>query len=266
MILLGAAGGDIVGSRFEWNNCRSKDFELFTCECFFTDDSVMTMAVAQALLDASSISELPEKTVQCMQRLGRVFPGRGYGGHFSIWLQEKDPKPYNSFGNGSAMRVSACGWAAESLDQAAELAAAVSEPTHNHPEGVRGAVSTAQAIWMARNKASMHAIREQMKKYYTIDFALDDIRETYEFNETCQGTVPQALEAFYESESYEDAVRNAISIGGDSDTLAAITGSIAEAYYGIPEDIQSSILSYFDGADGAILLDIIEQFNRKFNN
>ncbi len=244
MILLGAAGGDIAGSRFEFNNHRSKDFELFADRCFVTDDTVMTMAVAKAVMECRSMADLPEIAAKCMQQFGHDFPGYGYGGRFGAWLRQRDPKPYNSFGNGSAMRVSACGWAANSLDEAKELATIVSEPTHNHPEGIKGAVATAQAIWMARNGAVKEDIREQMKQYYTIDFTLDDIRDTYKFNETCQATVPQAMEAFFESDSYEDCLRCAISVGGDSDTLAAIAGSIAEAYFGIPKHIQTKIISY----------------------
>lgn len=268
MILLGAAGGDICGSRFEWNNHRSKDFELFTNNCFITDDTVMTMAVAEAILqtEPSHPEMLAAKTAETMHEYGRMFPGYGYGGRFAQWIQSSDPKPYNSFGNGSAMRVSACGWAGSSAEEVLEMAEQVSKPTHNHPEGIKGAQATALAVYLARTGAEKEAIREAMEGYYDISFTLDDIRDSYRFNETCQQTVPQAIVAFLESESYEDALRGAVSIGGDSDTLAAIAGSIAEAYYGIPEYLQNKILKYFNVPNGNILTDTLSRFNDRYGH
>lgn len=263
MILLGAAGGDIAGSRFEFNNHRSKDFELFSDKCYVTDDTIMTVAVAKAVLDADSIEDLPVEAVECMQRFGHEFPGRGYGGRFAVWLGQKNPRPYNSFGNGSAMRVSACGWAGTSLEEVRQLARAVTEVTHNHPEGLKGAEATAAAIFLALNGKGKDEIREYIvQNCYPLDFRLDEIRDTYRFNETCQKTVPQAIEAFLESESYEDTLRNAISIGGDSDTLAAIAGSIAEAYFGIPVDLQGRILSYLVPLPR--LLNVLVDFNKEY--
>lgn len=246
--MIGAIIGDIVGSRFEWNNYRGKDFELFSPACFVTDDSIMTLAIAKALKTSKpDWSNLGERAVQYMQEIGRPYPHCGFGGRFWQWMYSSNPKPYNSFGNGAAMRVSACGFVARSLDEAKKLSKAVTEVTHNHPEGIKGAEATVVAIYMARIGKSIKDIREIiLNEYYHIDFTLDGIRDVYKFSETCQDTVPQALEAFFESTSFEDAIRNAISIGGDSDTLAAITGGIAEAYYGVPYDLQQKALSYLD--------------------
>lgn len=253
--MLGAIIGDIVGSRFEWHNHRSKDFELFTNRCFATDDSIMTLAAAKAIIESKKdLTALGTAAVKNMQELGRKYPNAGYGGHFGMWLYETDPKPYNSWGNGSAMRVSACGFAADSLEEAIALSKAVTEVTHNHPEGIKGAEATAVAIFMARTGKSIDEIREYIEAhYYKIDFTLDEIRDTYKFNESCQNTVPQALEAFFESTGFEDAIRNAISIGGDSDTLAAITGGMAQACYGIPENIRKSALGFLDETQRGIL-------------
>lgn len=256
--MIGAIIGDIVGSRFEWNNYRHKDFELFTSECFATDDSIMTLAVAKALMTSKpDWSDLGKQTVRCMQEVGRPYPDCGYGGSFWRWMYSNDPKPYNSFGNGAAMRVSACGFVAKSLEEAKQLSKTVTEVTHNHPEGIKGAEATVVAIYMARSGSSIEAIREVInREYYRMNFTLDEIRPSYQFNETCQGTVPQALMAFFESSSFEDAIRNAISIGGDSDTLAAITGGVAEAYYGVPVELKAQAKTYLD----AELLEILNQY------
>ncbi len=260
--MLGALIGDIVGSRFEWNNHRSKEFTLMTEKCFATDDSIMSLAVAKAILDADGDpASLGAHAVACMQSLGRKYPDAGYGGRFGTWLYEREPKPYQSWGNGSAMRVSPAGFAARSPEEAILLSRCVTEVTHNHPEGLKGAEATAVAIYMARAGASLPEIREHiLKNYYAIDFRLDDIRETYRFNESCQDTVPQALEAFFESTDFEDAIRCAISVGGDSDTLAAITGGIAEAYYGIPADIREQACTYLDSE----LLSILHDFEARY--
>ena len=256
--MIGAIIGDIVGSRFEWNNIKTKDFDLFTAGCFFTDDSVMTIAVADALIRANGNLEiLSEYAIESMQLIGRPFPDCGYGGSFYHWMYSDNPKPYGSYGNGAAMRVSACGFAAKSLEEAKALSKAVTEVTHNHPEGIKGAEATAVAIYLARSGYSIEEIQQHIStKYYPMDFTLEEIRDTYEINETCQDTVPQALKAFFESLDFEDAIRNAISIGGDSDTLAAITGGIAEAYYGVPQDIKDKALNYLDED----LLQIVNRF------
>ena len=255
--MIGAIIGDIAGSRFEWDNHRSKDFELFTPKCFATDDSIMSLAVAEALMRArADFSDLSAQAVRCMQEVGRPYPDCGYGGRFLGWMYADDPQPYHSFGNGAAMRVSACGLAAKSVEEAKALSRAVTIVTHDHPEGLKGAEATAVAVYMGKSGAPMADIHACMEGYYALDFTLDAIRATYRFNETCQQTVPQALEAFFESTGFEDAIRNAISIGGDSDTVAAITGGVAGAYYGVPEALSRAARGYLD----ARLLDILERF------
>lgn len=246
--MLGAIIGDIVGSRFEWHNIKTKEFDLFTSDCFATDDSIMSLAVAQAILDCRGAQDkLGSAAVRRMQEIGRPYPDCGFGGMFYNWIYSDHPRPYGSFGNGAAMRVSACGFAARSLQEAIMLSKAVTEVTHNHPEGIKGAEATAVAVYLAREGKSIAEIRDYTDRhYYRMNFTLDGIRDTYEFNETCQNTVPQAIMAFLESTDFEDAIRNAISIGGDSDTLAAITGGIAEAYYGIPDVIRKTALKFLD--------------------
>lgn len=246
--MLGAIIGDIVASRFEWNNHRDKDFEFLTYKCFPTYDSVMSLAIAQAILVSKpNHSDLSKNAIECMQSVGRNYPDCGYGGSFYNWMFSDNPKPYNSYGNGAAMRVSPAGFAATSLEEAKELSRLVTEVTHNHPEGIKGAEATAVAIYLAKSGSSILEIRDYINdNYYPMNFTLDDIRDTYKFNETCQDTVPQALQAFFESTDFEDAIRNAISIGGDSDTLAVICGGVAEAYYGIPTDIRKHALTFLD--------------------
>lgn len=245
--MLGAIVGDIVGSRFEFNNHRSKDFELFGDGCFATDDSIMTLAVAKAIMEATKIKApnnseydrdfhavLSDLTVKHMQEIGRKYPDCGFGGMFYQWVFSDSPEPYNSFGNGAAMRVSAAGFAAADEWKAEQLAETVTAVTHNHEEGIKGATATAVAIYLARKGATKSEIRERIvRDYYPLDFKINDIRAAYRFNETCQETVPQAIECFLESTSFEDVIRTAISLGGDSDTIAAITGAIADAYYGV---------------------------------
>lgn len=260
--MTGAIIGDIVGSRFEFNNHRSKDFELFTSDCFFTDDTVMTLAVAKALSSYKTVTDYEDfrKTlIKCMHEIGVHYPHCGYGGRFYGWIMNGDTAPYNSFGNGSAMRVSPVSWYAHSLEEAEELAAATALVTHNHPEGVKGAVSVAGAIYLARTGHTMDEIKEYVSRFYTIGFTLDEIRDTYGFYETCQQSVPQAFQAFLESVSFEDAVRNAISIGGDSDTIAAITGSVAEAFYGIDNELREEAVSRLDKRLLGIYMDFINK-------
>ena len=263
--MIGAILGDVVGSIYEFDNIKTKEFELFDKECFFTDDSVMTIAVAEALMQFECINKenvdvFKEDLITTMHRIGCEYPDCGYGGNFLVWMIRNHREPYNSYGNGSAMRVSAVGWYAKTLEEAELIAKATAEVSHNHPEGIKGAVATSGAVFLARCGATMEELKEYIAKYYTIDFTIDEIRPVYEFNETCQGTVPQAMQAFFESTSFEDAIRNAISIGGDSDTLAAITGAVAEAYYGIPDDLKETALSYLDER----LLDITERFEDRY--
>ncbi|WP_288520484.1 ADP-ribosylglycohydrolase family protein [uncultured Brachyspira sp.] len=256
--MLGAITGDIIGSIYEFNNIKTKNFNLFTDKNYFTDDTVMSFAVAEALMNGSK----SEDFIRFMKRYGVLYPRVGYGGTFFSWLFSDTTEPYNSWGNGSAMRVSPCGWVAklsepfeEGLKLTEDLAKKSAEVTHNHPEGIKGAQATAAAIFFMRHGKSKNAIEEyknklkdyiQNKYQYDLDFILEEIRPIYKFDVSCQGSLPPALVSFLESENFEDAIRNAISIGGDSDTLGAITGSIAEAAYGIPEDIKNKAINYLD--------------------
>lgn len=239
--MYGAILGDIIGSPFEFDRGdKTKDFKLFSRRSHFTDDSVMTLAVCEALLKVGqdvTVKEIEDAVISSMQSWGRRYPHAGYGGYFRRWLTARHPEPYNSYGNGSAMRVSAVGWLYDSLEKTRTVAKATANVTHNHPEGIKGAEATASAIFMARNGSS----KEEIKKYienefhYDLNRTLNEIRPGYHMDETCQKTVPEAIIAFLEAKDFEDAIRNAVSLGGDTDTLGAITGSIAEAYYGIPE-------------------------------
>ena len=263
--MIGAILGDIVGSVYEFDNIKTKDFELFNKKCKFTDDTVMTVAVAKALMDFDDISEenieeFKDNLITTMHEVGKKYPYRGYGGHFCCWIMKDNCKPYNSFGNGSAMRVSPVAWYAKTIEKAELIAKGTAEVSHNHPEGIKGAVATAGATFLARTGATMEEIKRYISKYYTIDFTLDEIRPTYTFDVTCQGSVPQAMQCFFESESFEDAIRNAISIGGDSDTLAAITGAVAQGYYGIDDDMKKTALSYLDDT----LFCVVKKFHSKY--
>lgn len=260
--MLGAIIGDIVGSRFEFNNHKNKVFELFSDDCQVTDDSIMTLAVAKAIMEAEKITEsspggygrdseyyslVERMTIKYLQEIGRRYPDCGYGRMFSGWVFSDDPQPYNSFGNGAAMRISPVGFASRTESEACRLSEVVTGVTHDHSEGIKGAEATVVAIYMARRGFTKGEIRDKIgRNYYELDFKIDDIRGAYQFNVTCQDTVPQAIQAFLESTSFEDAIRTAVSLGGDSDTLAAITGSIAEAYYGVSQALKDKALNYLD--------------------
>ena len=233
--LYGAVVGDIAGSKYEWDSIKTKEFPLVSRGCRFTDDTAMTMAVAQALMvERNDLDAFRRELVASMQRVGRAYPRAGYGGRFRKWLTDPDPRPYNSFGNGSAMRVSPCGLAADSLEHALALGEASADVTHNHPEGIKGAQATAGCVFLARAGATKAEIAEFVRnRFYALDVPLDVVRPGYGFDVSCQGSVPQAIQAFLESESYADAVREAVSLGGDSDTQAAIAGGIAWAYYSV---------------------------------
>lgn len=268
--MLGAIIGDIVGSVYERNNIKTKDFPLFRDNCYFTDDTVMTCAVAEAIMNGGKRDDF----IDSMKKYGRMFSHAGYGYKFRAWISSDDREPYNSFGNGSAMRVSPCAWVMDCgfcartgmwPSNGREIARLSAEVTHNHPEGIKGAMAVTDAIFMCRyyfggycgdyetpindNHAECKKrIKEHIEKEYGYDlsYTLDEIRPSYRFDSSCQGSVPQAIIAFLESENFEDAIRNAISLGGDSDTLAAIAGSIAEAAYGIPDWIKDKAYSYLD--------------------
>jgi len=225
--MIGAIAGDIIGSVYEHDPIKTKDFPLFHPSCCFTDDTVLTVAVAKAITGDGNY-------LQAVWETGRRYPHAGYGGSFMSWLGSKNPKPYNSWGNGAAMRVSPVGFAFDSIDTVLEEAAKTAEISHNHPEGVKGAQATALSVYLARTTQDKSLIRREVagRFGYDLDRTVDEIRPTYRFDVSCQGSVPEAIIAFLYSDSWEDAVRNAVSLGGDSDTLACITGGIAEAYYG----------------------------------
>ncbi|MEJ2588177.1 MAG: ADP-ribosylglycohydrolase family protein [Deltaproteobacteria bacterium] len=254
--MLGAVAGDIIGSVYESRPIKTKDFSLFGPSSSFTDDTVLTLAVADAILTGRTY-------LDSFLELGRQYPHAGYGGTFIRWLFSNDPQPYNSWGNGAAMRVSPVGFAfdeAETVLAEAEKTAGVS---HNHPEGIKGAQATALTIWLARNGHSKSEIRERITRDfgYDLERRVTDIRPSYGFDVSCQGTVPEAIISFLDAEGYEDAVRNAVSLGGDSDTLACITGGIAEAFYGsVPAPIKRAALRRLP----ADLLDIVDRFYARF--
>lgn len=247
-MILGAIVGDTVGSIYEFNNVKQEDFPFLTSGSTFTDDSVMTLAVAHALMESlEGRRPISSALVESIRNLGQRYPGRGYGGNFEAWLyaETENPGPYNSWGNGSAMRVSPAGWVCETIEATEILAAETAKVTHNHIEGIRGAQAVATCILLARRGEANGVIRNvvQTRYGYTLDFSLDQIRPTYTFDVSCQGSVPQAIVAFLESGSFEDAVRKAVSIGGDSDTIGAIAASIAQGRYGVPENIEREIRS-----------------------
>lgn len=256
--MLGAIIGDIIGSRFEFRNYKSKEFELFHDDCFATDDSIMTLAVAEAIMNChGDYSKLYEATIASMRLIGPKYPCSGYGENFFRWLFVEKPKPYDSYGNGAAMRISPVAYISKSLADVKKYSRVVTETTHNHIEGLKGSAAVASAIFLAREGKAQAEIRKYIEQnYYNLAFTLDEIRPTYEFDASCQGTVPQAIVAFLEANSFEEAIRNAISIGGDADTIAAITGSIAEAYFTIPEEISKKALTYLD----ELQLDILQRF------
>jgi len=240
--MIGAIAGDIIGSVHEFLGTKTRDFELFHPNSRFTDDTVLAVAVADCLLNGLDYTTTFLKYFD-------AYPNAGYGLRFFHWATSADPRPYNSWGNGSAMRAPAIGYAFETLDEVMTEAARSAEVTHNHPEGIRGAQATAAAVFLARTGGSKPDIRDAIERLFGYDLSprLDDIRPGYRFDESCQGTVPPAIIAFLESDSYEDAIRKAISLGGDADTLACITGGIAEGFYGgVPPDIAARAMSLLD--------------------
>jgi len=256
--MIGAIAGDIIGSVYEGNPIKTKEFPLFHPQCRFTDDTVLTIAVADAILTCHSYQH-------SILEIGRNYPYAGYGGAFIHWLSSDNPEPYNSWGNGSAMRVSPVGFAFKTEDDVLREAKKTAEISHNHPEGIKGAQATALAVFLARIGHGKEEIRSHISHRfgYNLDRTVDHIRPAYSFDVSCQGTVPEAIIAFLDSESYEDAIRNAISLGGDSDTLACITGGIAEAFYrGVPDHIQTKVRECLTPD----LRKITEDFCRKLRN
>ncbi|MBQ8236806.1 MAG: ADP-ribosylglycohydrolase family protein [Oscillospiraceae bacterium] len=256
--MYGAIIGDIVGSRFENINYRHKNFHLFSNYSCFTDDTAMTVAVAEALLTDGNFTA-------AMQKWGRRYPRAGYGGKFITWIFTPDPKPYGSWGNGSAMRVSPCALVAGSLEEALALAEKSAVVTHNHPEGIKGAKAVAAAVYMAKTGAGKAGIRRYIEEnFYPLDRTLDEMRPGYRFDASCQGSVPQAIQAFLESKDFEDAVRNAVSLGGDSDTIAAMAGSIAWGYYSREAGPTPRMREIWQEAAGFLPEEILETV-RKFS-
>ena len=256
--LCGAVAGDIIGSIYEWNATKKTDFYLFTPFSKYTDDTVMTVANADWLNTGDSLLGI-------MQDYGNRFPHAGYGGMFRSWLREDDPKPYNSFGNGSAMRVSPVGWVFNTLEETLEAAKTSAEITHNHPEGIKGAQATAACIFMARTGKSKEEIKEYIELTFGYDLSrtCDEIRPNYKFDVTCQGSVPESIIAFLESTDFENALRLAISLGGDADTMGAITGGIAEAYYGdVPVHIRKEVLKRLPND----FIEVLQKFYCKYVN
>ena len=280
--MYGAIIGDIVGSQFEGKHNPGVSFELFTPRCRFTDDTLMTLAIADAIMQTwQFISQLPsmestenaspldhpafqetlaQYAINCMQKQGRAYPGRGFGERFMQWVFSDDPKPYNSFGNGAAMRVSPVAYIARTEDEVLTLAKTVTKITHNHPEGIKGAQATALAIWYGLEDLPQSELRDTRLMDFYPDFhdvIFTDIDDSLPRDITCQRTVPFALLAFLDSDAFEGAIRNATSLGGDTDTFAAITGSIAEAYYPVPPEFILSANNYLD----LTLIDIITRWH-----
>jgi ADP-ribosylglycohydrolase len=257
--MIGAIAGDIVCSVYEFHNIKTKDFPLFTDQCFFTDDPVLTIALADALLTGKPY-------VQNLKTFYRWYPDRGYGGSFHQWAKSRSSNPYNSWGNGAAMRISAVGYAFDDLDTVLIKADEFTAVTHNHPEGIKGGQCVAAAIFLARTGKTKEEIRRYVETQFGYDLSrhVDEIRPTYSFDESCQGTVPQAIRAFLDSTGFEDAIRTAISLGGDSDTLACITGGIAQSFYGgVPSWIQDNVYSILDERLGAITKRFLSEYCEK---
>jgi ADP-ribosylglycohydrolase len=253
--MIGAIAGDMVGSVYEFDNIRTKDFPLFTANTSFTDDTVLTVALADALLTGTDYGER-------LRHWYRRYPGESYGGRFRQWAASGETAPYHSWGNGAAMRVSPAGFAFDDLDTVLERAAWSASPTHDHPEGIKGAQATAACIFLARQGASKADIRDYVTATfgYALDESLNAIRRRYRFDESCQGTVPQAVTAFLEAGDFEETLRNAVSIGGDSDTMAAIAGGIAEAFFAVPAWIEAEVMPRL--ADD--LKTVTQQFRARF--
>lgn len=254
--MLGAIAGDIIGSVYESNTIKTKEFPLFDPRCHFTDDTVLTVALADAILNHRDYGVT-------MKSYFHRYPNAGYGASFYRWALSSSNQPYYSYGNGAAMRINPVGWAFERLEEVLEKARHYTEVTHNHPEGIKGAQATAAAIFLARTGRSKEEIRSYIETTFNYDLSrtLDEIRPGYVFNGSCQGTVPEAITAFLDSNDFEDAIRNAVSLGGDSDTLACITGGIAEAFYaGVPRFISEKVWEILDDALKAVALNFTNRF------
>jgi len=265
--MYGAILGDMIGSPYEFDmGNKSKDFPLFSERSTFTDDTVMTIAVGWVFLDVQPGADegwIRYRLIREMQRFGKMFPDAGYGGMFRRWLRDRDPQPYNSFGNGSAMRVSAAAWLYNDIESVRRMAKLSAEVTHNHPEGIKGAEATAAAIFLARTGKSKAEIKAYIEENFGYDLSrtCDEIRPNYRHVESCQETVPEAITAFLEGETFEDVIRTAVSLGGDCDTLTCIAGSIAEGFYGVPEELKQECRNRLP----AQLLQVLSRFDEYRN-
>ena len=266
--MYGAILGDIIGSPFEFDQGnKTKEFPLFSKNATFTDDSVMTIAVGYAFLDAqpnADIEWIRRRLISSMKQYGRMFPYAGYGGMFRRWLKCDDPQPYGSFGNGSAMRVSSIAWLYNDIETVRSMARLSAEVSHNHPEGIKGAEATASAIFLARTGKSKAEIKRYIENEFGYDLSrtCDEIRPSYHHVESCQETVPEAITAFLEGESFENVIRTAVSLGGDCDTLTCIAGGIAEGFYGVPEDLKQECRNRLPKE----LLDVLNKFETTIAN
>jgi ADP-ribosylglycohydrolase len=258
--MIGAIIGDIVGSIYEFDSIKTKDFPFFQEKCYFTDDTVLTLAIAEALTDGG----IKDDFIRRLKDFTIKYPARGYGGRYRRWAFSDGKEAYNSYGNGSAMRVSSIAWWYDTLAEVEAKATESALVTHSHPEGIKGAQATAASIFLARTGATKDEIRDYIEKTYDYDLSrtLDSIRPDYTFDVTCQGSVPESIISFLESTSFEDAIRNAVSLGGDADTMAAIAGSIAEGFYDVPNEFKEKGLSYLDDD----LRCIYHRFNRKLKS
>lgn len=261
----GAIIGDIVGSRFEHKNYRKKDFSLFSAHSYFTDDTLMTLAVAKALCKCGRAPDIAlyNETIRCMRVIGAKYPYAGWGLSFAKWLKSENPQPYQSFGNGAAMRVSPVGEYARSEEEAKRLSRIVTAVSHDHPEGLKGAECVAMCVYLAKNGTGKEQIFQRVKEEYYPEIAslsCENLSKVYTFDESCRGTVPQALTCFFEGKDFEDTIHNAISIGGDSDTVAAIAGGVAEAFFGIPTALIDVAKLYLD----ADLLQLAENIEKEW--
>lgn len=258
--IIGAICGDIIGSSHEFHPIKTKEFKLVNKYSTYTDDTVLTLAVASWLTNDESYST--QSLVRKVQKFASYYPNAGYGGRFREWIVQRNPRPYNSWGNGSAMRVSPAAWVCDTLEDTQMLAKRSAQITHNHPEGIKGAMATASAIFLARNSKSKDYIREYIEStfQYNLTRRLEDIRPDYKFEVSCQKSVPESIICFLEADSYTDTIRNAVSLGGDADTMGAISGAIASAYYDVPTDLVDECKNRLDNN----LLTVYEEFVEKF--
>ena len=257
--IIGAISGDVVGSLYEFRPIKTKDFSLFSYNSSFTDDTVMTLAIAKWLCEDRNSKNV---LIKNLKYFGNMYPNAGYGGRFRKWLNQDSPEPYGSWANGSAMRVSPCAWVADSLEEAQSLARTSAVVTHNHPDALTGALATSDAIYLARIGADRDEIRQhiEVRYEYNLSLSLSEIRPGYKFDVSCRGSVPEAILCFLEARDFEDAIRNAVSLGGDADTQAAIAGSIASAYWDVPENICDETINRLD----SFLLGVFIDFEDKF--